>query len=211
MYPLERLKELKDDMQSKGWSVSAFYFTYKDVKYIVLVNRFVNIERENDYALVRLEFMRGSDCHDSFGVDANRFRLILDNKKDEFLRYFRIDTSGHRNVDIYKMFAEALGRVVPTSVPDEESYSRELKYAMVYSLSISDSEDPNKLYLFALRRNPEGQRRSIYNSNKTRILYPFIYKRFEKNDDISFCYSDDDKMERTEEEMFNDAIKNGIL
>lgn len=41
---LENLKELKDDMISKGWTICSFVFLYKETEYIVLVKRFVGTE-----------------------------------------------------------------------------------------------------------------------------------------------------------------------
>ena len=62
---------------------------------------------------------------------------------------------------------------------------------MVKSLSISDSEDPNKIYCYKIRRNPNGGKRSDFNSDKTKLLRPILYRKFENDPSISFCYSDD--------------------
>ena len=43
---LENLKFLKQDMINKGWSICSFLFRYKEVEYIVLVKRFVGIEKK---------------------------------------------------------------------------------------------------------------------------------------------------------------------
>ena len=62
---------------------------------------------------------------------------------------------------------------------------------MVKSLSISDSEDPTKIYCTNVRRNPEGQKRSVFNSDKTKILRSRLYEYFKDEESISFCYSKD--------------------
>ena len=51
---------------------------------------------------------------------------------------------------------------IPDNTSDEE------KSAMVKSLSISDSEDPNKIYCYKIRRNPNSGKRSDFNSDKIR-------------------------------------------
>ncbi len=56
---LSNLKELKNDMVNKDWTICSFIFEYKEIEYIVLVKRFVGTEkRENQYALVKLHFMK---------------------------------------------------------------------------------------------------------------------------------------------------------
>ena len=47
-------------------------FTYKKTDYIVLVKRFVDLEkRTNAYALVKLHFMKATDLNDDFIAEAN--------------------------------------------------------------------------------------------------------------------------------------------
>lgn len=65
---------------------------------------------------------------------------------------------------------------------------------MVESLSKSDSENPEKLYCYKVKRNPEKQdgtlgQRSPYNDNKTRLLRTTLYDRLRSDTNISFCYS----------------------
>ena len=56
---LSNLKELKNDMVNKDWTICSFIIEYKEIEYIVLVKRFVGTEkRENQYALVKLHFMK---------------------------------------------------------------------------------------------------------------------------------------------------------
>lgn len=59
------------------------------------------------------------------------------------------------------------------------------------SLSISDSEDPNKIYCYKIRINPNGGKRSDFNSDKTKLLRPALFRKFENDPSVSFCYSDD--------------------
>ena len=87
---------------------------------------------------------------------------------------------------------------------------------MVHTLSKKDSEDPNKVYCFAVKRNPamkdsltgelKQRKRSVYNDNKTRMLRPSLYKRLGKDHTISFCYSDDPSKDYTDEEIISSWI-----
>lgn len=42
-----------------------------------------------------------------------------------------------------------------------------------------------------MRRNPNGRKRSDFNSDKTKLLRPILFKKFENEPGVSFCYSDD--------------------
>ena len=84
---------------------------------------------------------------------------------------------------------------------------------MVYTLSKKDSDDPSRIYCYAVKRNPtvkdrltgnvRQQRRSPYNDNKTRVLRRTLYNRLGGDDTLSFCYSDDPAKSRTDEEIIS--------
>ncbi|KFF30869.1 hypothetical protein BBOMB_0186 [Bifidobacterium bombi DSM 19703] len=172
-------------MEKKNWTICSFLFYYKKVEYIVLVKRFVGEETKvSKYALVKLHFMRSGDLQNDLEVEANRKGLLVDAKT---LRvYFGIDYQENLG-DIIRQFAEALDSAIPTSVPD--NLSDEEKSAMVRSLSKSDSEDPSKVYCTKVRRNPNGGRRSEFNSDKTKLLRPNLFEYLSNDPGISFCYS----------------------
>lgn len=184
---LSNLNELKNDMVSKNWTICSFLFRYKSVVYIVLVKRFVGKEkRVNQYALVKLHFMKRDDLNDGLEIEANSSKLLIDAKT--LRQYFGIEYQDNLG-DILKQFTETFGKAIPMSIP--KNISDEEKGAMVKSLSISDSEDPNKIYCYKIRRNPNGGKRSDFNSDKTKLLRPGLFRKFENEPGVSFCYSDD--------------------
>lgn len=182
---LKNLKLLKDEMKNKGWTICSFIFSYKYTRYIVLVKRFVGNEIRNDkYALVKLQFMKESDLNDSLEIEANSNKLIAD---AQMLReYFGINYSNNIG-DILKQFTLQFGNSIPTEVKD--TISELEKKAMVHSLSLSDSEDPEKIYCTKVRRNPQGHKRSEFNTDKTKLLRRSLFEHFKDDDSISFCYS----------------------
>ncbi len=189
--PLKNLIMLKDDMQSKEWSICSFLFCYKSVEYIVLVKRFVGTERRDDkYALVKLHFMKSANLSDDLSVEANSQGLIID--VITLRKYFGIKYSENLGY-ILQQFAESLGKVIPVCIPD--NFSKIEEAAMVRSLSQSDSENPNKIYCTKVRRNPNNGQRSEFNSDKTKLLRPSLFKLFCNDTNISFCYSEDKAME----------------
>ena len=200
---LENLKFLKEDMKNNGWTICSFIFKYKNKNYIVLVKRFVgSVKRINEYALVKLEFMKETDLTDLLEVEANSNRLIIDAKT---LRdYFGIEYRNNLG-DIINQFSNQLGDSIPANIKMNISYIE--KQAMVRSLSISDSEDPEKIYCTMVRRNPEGKKRSEFNSDKTKLLRGELFKYFKDDESISFCYSKEPEKENDDATILKNFSK----
>lgn len=200
---LENLRQLKEDMRNKGWTICSFLFKYKKIEYIVLVKRFVGTEKRIDkYALVKLHFMKANNLSDELQVEANVKKLIVDPKK--LREYFGIEYRENLG-NILQQFTENLGRVIPTKM--SENSSKMEKSAMVRSLSKSDSEDPNKIYCNKVRRNRDGGQRSEFNSDKTRLLRLMLFREFCNDKSISFCYYADKEMENDDATIIRNFSK----
>ena len=200
---LEKLKFLKEDMKNNGWTICSFIFKYKNKNYIVLVKRFVgSVKRISEYALVKLEFMKENDLIDLLEVEANSNRLLIDAKT--LREYFGIDYSNNLG-DIINQFSNKLGDSIPKNI--KMNISDIEKQAMVRSLSISDSEDPEKIYCTMVRRNPEGKKRSEFNSDKTKLLRSELFKYFKDDESISFCYSKEPEKENNDVTIFKNFSK----
>lgn len=200
---LENLRQLKEDMRNKGWTICSFLFKYKKIEYIVLVKRFVGTEKRIDkYALVKLHFMKANNLSDELQVEANVKKLIVDPKK--LREYFGIEYRENLG-NILQQFTENLGRVIPTKM--SENSSKMEKSAMVRSLSKSDSEDPNKIYCNKVRRNRDGGQRSEFNSDKTRLLRQMLFREFCNDKSISFCYYADKEMENDDATIIRNFSK----
>ena len=191
---LKNLKSLKEDMKNNGWTICSFIFKYKNKNYIVLVKRFVgNVKRISEYALVKFEFMKETDLTDLLEVEANSNGLLIDAKT--LREYFDIEYSNNLG-DIIDQFSNQLGDSIPTNI--KMNISDIEKQAMVRSLSVSDSEDPEKIYCTMVRRNPEGKKRSEFNSDKTKLLRGELFKWFKDDESISFCYSKESEKENND-------------
>lgn len=191
---LKNLKSLKEDMKNNGWTICSFIFKYKNKNYIVLVKRFVgNVKRISEYALVKFEFMKETDLTDLLEVEANSKGLLIDAKT--LREYFDIEYSNNLG-DIIDQFSNQLGDSIPTNI--KMNISDIEKQAMVRSLSVSDSEGPEKIYCTMVRRNPEGKKRSEFNSDKTKLLRGELFKWFKDDESISFCYSKESEKENND-------------
>ena len=200
---LEKLKFLKEDMKNNGWTICSFIFKYKNKNYIVLVKRFVgSVKRISEYALVKLEFMKENDLTDLLEVEANSNGLLIDAKT--LREYFGIEYSNNLG-DIINQFSNKLGDSIPKNI--KMNISDIEKQVMVRSLSISDSEDPEKIYCTMVRRNPEGKKRSEFNSDKTKLLRSELFKYFKDDESISFCYSKEPEKENNDVTIFKNFSK----
>ena len=204
---LANLVGLRAEMESKDWSLCSFIFKYKGVEYIVLVKRFVgNEKKKSKYALVRLYFMKSDNLNDGLEIEANSKNLLVDIK---ILRqYFEIEYVDNLG-SIIKQFKAQLGVAFPKTI--SASISQIERKAMVYSLSKSDSEDSGKIYCNKVKRNPKGAKRSVFNSDKTKLLRPSLFKLFCNEPNISFCYYADPTMENTDEVIMRNFSKYGFI
>lgn len=194
---LENLKYLKNDMVAKKWTICSFIFVYKRVEYIVLVKRFVGREqRIEEYALVKLHFIEADNLYHELQVEANSQRLIVEART---LREFFGIEYGDNLGDILKQFTNQLGESIPKKVPEQRTAAEQA--ALVNSLSRSDAENSNKIYCYGVKRNSNGGQRSEFNSDKTKLLRPDLFRYFENDTSISFCYSDDINKENNDSEI----------
>lgn len=193
---LQNLKFLKEDMESKGWVIEAFTFEYKKKDYIVLVKLYVENEEKPEYALLKLEFIDSTDFNNTLIVSANSSRLMVDPKT--LREFFNINYASNLG-DILQQFYQQLSGFIPIQVNPHQPDN--IKSVMISSLSKSDSQDPNKIYCFKVKRNPNNDKRSLYNDNKTKLLRPALYAVFKEERSISFCYSLHKENEKTDEEI----------
>ena len=55
---------------------------------------------------------------------------------------------------------------------------------------------------------PRQSKRSAFNDQKTKILRPTLYEKLGKDDTRSFCYSNDPKMDYSDEVIIDNWLKN---
>ena len=213
MGPLHNLRSLRDDMRKKGWTIDSFRFPFNGVNYIVLVILYLPGE-EKGYALLKLDFLHPDNFKYHLLVPANSNGLICGAM--DLRIFFRIPPDYEHLGDALRTLTKQLGYCTPTKVNMEKSQTE--KQAIVYELSDRNSEDADKLYCFAVKRNPvlmdketnepRQSKRSAFNDKKTKILRPTLYEKLGKDDTLSFCYSNDPKMDYSDEVIIDNWLKN---
>ena len=212
MGPLQNLFSLRADMQRKGWTIDSFRFPFNGVNYVVLVILYLPVE-DKGYALLKLDFLHPDNFKYHLLVPANSIRLIC-NAMDLRI-FFKIPPDYEHLGDALRTLTKQLGYCTPTKVNTAKSQTE--KKAIVYELSDGDSEDAEKLYCFAVKRNPvlidketnepRQLKRSAYNDRKTKILRPSLYQRLGIDDTLSSCYSNDPEMDYPDEVIIDNWLK----
>jgi len=205
----KNLNLLKRDMVQKSWTIDSFNFNYNRHKYIVLVKLFSrgannSIKKIPKYASVKLEFLRSDDLSNSLSVFANSYKIDWKNIK-QFREFFGIQYSTNLG-NIVQQFNNRFAKFIPTSVNPGKSIVEKL--AMVYGLDGGNSKDPLRRYCYAVKRNPKGEKRSIYNDDKTKILREPLYNKLKSDDSLSFVYSINETDEKSDLEIISNWTTN---
>ena len=200
-------------MESKGWVIESSKFRYKKIEYLVLVILFGPEDRKEQYALVQLDFLNAKNFDNHLLVSANAGGLMIG--AEELRMFFGIRYKPNLG-EILQQFATELGYHIPETVSAAKSSIE--KQAIVHTLNKKDGEDANKVYCYAVKRNPtildtatgtsRQLKRSAYNDNKTRLLRGPLFKKLGKDATISFCYCDDPEKDYPDEVIIENWIKN---
>lgn len=214
MGPLQNLRFLRADMQRKGWTIDSFRFPFREVNYIVLAILYSPEEAKEKYALLKLDFLHPENFKHHLLVPANSNGLMADAM--ELRIFFRIPPDYEHLGDALRTLTRELGYCTPTKVNTEKSQTE--KKAIVYKISVENSDDAEKLYCFAVKRNPvlwdkeantpRQLKRSANNDRKTQFLRPTLYEKLGKDDTLSFCYSNNPKMDYSDEVIIDNWLKN---
>lgn len=206
--PLQNLHLLKADMEKNGWMIDSFKFRYKKINYIVLVVLFSPDEPKEKYALVQLDFLNAANFNHHLLVSANAGGIML--SAEELRMFFGIRYAENLG-DILQQFTELLGFHVPEKV--SASKTKIEKQAIVHKMAQAGCEEPDKIYCYTVKRNPiiidaktgekKQAKRTPENDSKTKMLRRTLYDRLGKDKSISFCYSDDPAISRTDEDIIS--------
>ena len=201
-------------MQRKGWTIDSFRFPFREVNYIVLAILYSPEEAKEKYALLKLDFLHPENFKHHLLVPANSNGLMADAM--ELRIFFRIPPDYEHLGDALRTLTRELGYCTPTKVNMAKSQTE--KKAIVYKIIDENSDDAEKLYCFAVKRNPvlwdkeantpRQLKRSANNDRKTQFLRPTLYEKLGKDDTLSFGYSNDPEMDYSDEVIIDNWLKN---
>lgn len=203
------LREAVCQLEAQGFALAITDVTFKSISYFVIIKQYANAKPKSEkFALARLEFVPKNDLSGSMEWPANTRGLIGDAK--EIRKFFQIPYAVGGVGNALNNLYEHIGNVLLANLrlqpqPEERSM-------IVDKLSTSDSEDPNRVHCFAVRRNSinprtkKREQRSLFNSQKAAILRPALYQRLKSDTGISFNFSTDPLRERSDTAIYESFV-----
>lgn len=210
----ENIGRLRDNMRDNKTIITSFLYEFHNVKCIVLVNdiKAQGITTENKYALLQLILINRDDIKKSVKFDVNSKGALGLNVK-LVREFFGVEYNKIKGGFIGEFVKDIL-KSVPTTI--NPNLDVEQKGYIVRYLSDADSEDPSRVYCFTIKRNPlregtgERGKRSIFNSEKTKLLRPELYELYRVDKYLSFAYTNDSSKEKTDEEIIENFTQRQI-
>lgn len=187
---MENIRILRDDIRSKGWHITAFDFQYNSHKYVVLFEDAKELGCKEKYTIAFLTFIDQNDEARTLSVSANTKGFDSASAR-EIMDYFRIGREASPK-GFFPGFYEFFNSKVPNAyVPPATKRIRDLTAIQLGKRN--RDPDPNALYCYDVRRNPvvDGvqRHRTIFNSNKARLLRETLYERLKDDNTLSFFFS----------------------
>lgn len=203
---LHNLYLLRKDMRNKGWLVTAFSFRYKSKTYFIIATDIKSLKKnlanpEYQYITLLLKFIDANDFSHFLEVKANTKSNEVENIK-LFRYFFNIDYSSNFG-NIIEQFSEYLANFVPKTVPHLTPQAIDV---LCHDLDNMDNTNHGK-YCIGIKRNPYVNnyqyQRTLFNEQKTKLLRPSLFEIFKEDKTISFCYSNNKQLEKSDTEILH--------
>jgi hypothetical protein len=196
----KNLPSLLNDLKKKKWVIDSFLFTYNRVNYVVILKLYKeNARKPSKYSQAEVEFIeRGNNYNLLLGhID---FYEVYFRSIEEFCNFFNVKR-GSANRNLFLDFSEIFAEFIPNSRNEDKSDEERRLIG-----SRAEGNNPNAIYCYEVRRNgryDDGTPhvRSIENSNKTQSLRPALYRRYCDDTNLSFCFSDEEEKEKSDDEI----------
>ena len=207
--PLSNLRALREDMCENEKAVVVFRFYYKQSEYFVAVCLLTEEDRkkqEAKYALVRLCFIRGDDLEQYLDCYANSKRFSAGMTE---LRHFLGVEYQPDGIGWIQAFTEYFGKYIPEHIPNMNSQEQRVA---LHTICRHEGRDPNRIYRSYIFRNGKqnGQQkhRTEYNGQLASVRFFSLYPKFKQDRTISFAFTDDPTLEKSEGEVLRNFERN---
>ncbi|MGX2948022.1 DUF6037 family protein [Frederiksenia canicola] len=197
----QNLPLLLGNLEYLGWIIDSFPFSYNGIDSIVILKRYrENEQKPNKYAKAKLEFIDINNANHSINAYCDLYEVHF-NSVTDFCQFFQINREEGNNIrEMFIAFAEHFAGIIPRERNNNKSaLERE------YIGRRAEGNNPDAIYCYDVKRN--GNRngvlntRSLENSNKAAVLRPFLYERYRAEPNLSFFFSDNPELEKTDEEI----------
>lgn len=211
-YPLEKLKTLRDLLRLEELHCTGFFYSSSSkYKYFVLVEDIKNLKKKSKFALVLLTFVNLEDTAKRYITEASSACFCDINIKEFFKFIKEIDIKPtQENIN---SFYENLNNFIPSELSEINNVFQ--KRIILSSLSQRDGDNPNAIYCYSIyrngRKNKKQINRTIFNSNRAKLLVPNLYELFKNDKTIGFRFSPKRKMAKTDEQLLEQFYKNSKI
>lgn len=193
---LNKIPKLIESLRQHKWHLTVFKISFRQVEYIVIFEDMKDLPHPNKYFVAKLTFIKTDGTNEELIVYANANRMNI--SLSEFARYFGIVGDGSY-VDIIKIFYNEFNEQMPDKFePIEKEH---LNYAVDV---INRYEGNNGRCCYDARRNhmpnssTEYKYRTIFNTEKTKLLRPSLFEKLGNDEHISFYYREYDELDDNE-------------
>ncbi|EMJ4211535.1 hypothetical protein RD728_002311 [Enterococcus faecalis] len=199
----ENLKSLLSDMKEKGWNITGCSFDYNEHEFVALISRAEEDLKEFPLATSKIIIYKDSNLNEELVCYSLEHWLHVDVPR--FYNFFEL--KGSNNIPFKKILARFIRfldkGISPTFKKDVKV---EINQAILKYVSVSDSDDPDKLYCFSVghsrkRKNGEPGRRSSFNTEKTKRLRETLFEKLGKFEELSFRYTKNPLKEKEDWEI----------
>ena len=204
---LENLKDLRTDMIKKEKGVIIFSFNYRNINYYIAVCLLTEEDKrkkEAKYALVKLSFIHQNEIDNYLDCYANSKEIKVEMTK---LRKFLGVEYQKDGIGWLNGFYNYLGKKIPTKIPKQNN-----EKIAINIICRNEGRDPNRIYRNYIFRNGikngKQKHRTEYNAQLASFRFPILYKRFKPDKTISFAFTDNKELEKSEEEILKNFVKN---
>lgn len=199
---LGNLKSLRSEMITNEIAVTVFRFDYKKERYFVSVCLLTDEDRkkkEAEYALVRLCFMRERNLDDYLDCYANSVKITAGMTELRNFLGVEYQSDGRAWLDA---FCEYFGQFIPLKIPATNAIEQQV---VIRTLCLHEKRDPNRTFRSYMFRNGKEngiqKHRTEYNGQLALFRFPQLYPRFKDDKTISFAFTADPNLEKSEAEI----------
>lgn len=181
---MEKIKKLLEEMNKINYKITLINFYFNKLNYFLILERLKKSERKNQYATIKLTFIRKKD-QERITIEGNSTRFLIDSKT--LITYFKVNSNKINDFSKY-LFVVFINHI-PENIPNLNNKEKKI----IINYINKEENEEGKIYCTGLMRNgiKNGKQntRTSLNLEKTRILYPKLYEDFKNDETISFKYS----------------------
>lgn len=181
MLELSGLKPIYKIIRQNNETYAFFYFKKNGVTFHVFFDIEITFENKNyslGFIVPGTQFNLWINVTEDFRIDT-----YIKDKFIELKKVLNLKGNSYNSFSTNAFFEEFNQKIPSESIKPSKKILHEIATKR-YNI-----EESKKIYYLTFKRLPEGQHRTLKNTEKTRLLFPKIYERIKYRANISICYT----------------------